>query len=234
MNKVQELELALEKEKIKQSELKWQEVTKEIIEFLDKLKNYDFYQSAFANQPKKNLFISRIREIKNDGYYLDTQGAYGQWSKKRFISVLCNTYSIGTEYLPAAIFSTGEEGNVLHNDKYQILHETPISLLEEGKGFPLGPKKSWSAAYDRIIQTGTYNLHTSSFSFGERAINQGLEGWKELQTSFYNFKNSIGIVTDKSVFDAIHNTYIQQCKQSKELFDSIRAKEGLFIRAKDL
>lgn len=233
MNKIANLKKQLELEEKKESEEKWIAIVKEILEFINKIKHYDFYQSTFSNYPKDTIYISRIMKIKNDKYYLDCQGAYGQWTGKRFIEVLCKTFCIGSKYLSTPCYSTGESGAWLHSDKFQKIN-TPIDFLEEGKGFPIGIKKSWNKEYNRYLDTGTIDVSNSNFKFGDVSINLK-DGADKLKESFYNFKNSIGIITDKSIFTEIEKLYINQCKESYELMQRLNEKgSDIFIKGKNI
>lgn len=234
LTKVQQLELKLKEAKRKEDESKWLKTMKEIIAFFNKIKGYDFYTSPFGYFRKDSIYLTRIISIENDKYYADCQGFYGQWSKKRFLKIHCMTISIGSQYIQTGIYSTAD-GAIIHSDESRLEKgNSPVKFLEEGKGFPLGPKKSWSKEYARIIQTGDFNISNSCIIFGDKLINRPFEGVEALQYSFNSFKNNIALTKDKSIFDSVKSLYIKQCKESKELMETINAKKDSFIKPEKL
>lgn len=220
----------LESEKI---EFQWKKTYDEIISFLNKMEGKDFATANYGHIQDNGILIHRIVGVNGEKYYADCQGFYGQWTKKRFIQLDCISYTISAKYFHSKMYS-GTSGNLIHNDEHPLEKlQSPIKLLEEGNGFPIGPRKSWSKAYSRIVDTGTYECHTSHIVFGEKSINQSLEGCQGFQESFLRFKTNICIIPDTSIFDKIHKTYLEQCIQSKKLMEDINSKKIDFIKGEN-
>jgi len=87
MNEVEELEKKLAIAKREKQQQKWDEYIKKLEVFLERLKG----QVLMAWTSNGNFYMFKVIDYK-PCYYMDMQGAYGQWSPKRWFEIETSGY----------------------------------------------------------------------------------------------------------------------------------------------
>lgn len=216
MSRVKELERALEEARKKESNDNHLKFHKEIVDFFNPLINKTIGYASIRKNVIEHINVIRINEIEADKHYLE-QGAYGQFSSKRWIDVKGTCLTIGSKYVKDSHVYSTRDGDIFISDEYGL--NTPPELSNMINGLPIGIKKNWKKEFERIVDCGTYAVNNCIFKFGDKDVMR--EDCNTMYENFQNFKRIYKLFPDE-VFDRIINLHVKHCKETYDLMNSFK------------